>query len=172
MNAAIAIPDDGFALSQVTIKDCEPCQLAAFRDLNLAWIRRYFTIEAEDRALLDDPQSGVLDHGGIILIASWSGRDKQHHVIGTCAILRDGDGSALQLAKMAVDERFQGKQIGKLLGRAAIERARQAGASSLRLETNSKLTPAIRLYEKLGFAHMPTRESSYARADVQMVIEL
>jgi GNAT superfamily N-acetyltransferase len=172
MNAAIAIPDDGFALSQVTVQDCEPCQLAAFRDLNLAWIRRYFTIEAEDRALLDDPQTGVLEQGGIILIASWRGRDNQQHAIGTCAILRDGHGSALQLAKMAVDKRFQGKQIGKLLGRAAIERARQTGANSLRLETNSKLTPAVRLYEKLGFVHMPARESAYTRADVHMVIEL
>lgn len=172
MSAIHVSPDDGFALSQVTVQDCQPGQLAAFRDLNLAWIRRYFTIEAEDRALLDDPQGSVLARGGIILIASWMARNQQEHVIGTCAILRDGDSSTLQLAKMAVDERFQGKQVGKLLGLAAVERARLAGASALRLETNSKLIPAIRLYEKLGFVHTPPRESAYARADVQMVIEL
>tara|TARA_R110002094_G_scaffold89242_7_gene92197 strand:- start:262 stop:414 length:153 start_codon:yes stop_codon:yes gene_type:complete len=42
----------------------------------------------------------------------------------------------------------------------------------LRLETNSKLIPAIRLYEKLGFVPVPARNSAYTRADVQMVIDL
>ncbi|MFT4512464.1 MAG: putative acetyltransferase [Planctomycetota bacterium] len=172
MNEAGASPDDGFALSRVTVQNCEPSQLAAFRDLNLAWIRRYFAVEAKDRTLLDDPKSGVLDQGGIILVATWNRASKEPQVIGTCALLREDNGSVLQLSKMAVDERFQGKQVGNLLGQAAIDRARQAGASLLRLETNSKLTPAIRLYEKLGFVHMPPRESAYTRADVQMVIEL
>jgi GNAT superfamily N-acetyltransferase len=178
MNEGGAVPDDSFALTQVTVRDCEPSQFPAFRDLNLAWIRRYFEVEAKDRALLNDPNTGVLEPGGIILVATWTAADGEQQaspqplVVGTCALLRDGDGSVLQLAKMAVDERFLGKQIGKLLGLAAIERARRAGASSLRLETNSKLTPAIRLYEKLGFAPMPARESAYARADVHMVMQL
>lgn len=173
MNEDGVVPDDSFALCQVTVQDCEPSQLAAFRDLNLAWIRRYFEVEAKDRALLDDAKSGVLDPGGIILVATWAAAmGERQLVVGTCALLREGDGSVLQLAKMAVDERFLGKHIGKLLGHAAIERARRTGASSLRLETNSKLTPAIRLYEQLGFVHMPARESAYNRADVQMVIQL
>lgn len=188
MNEGGAVPDDSFALTQVTVRNCEPSQFPAFRDLNLAWIRRYFEVEAKDRALLNDPNTGVLEPGGIILVATWTAADgeqqaseqpapeqqasQQELVIGTCALLREGDGSVLQLAKMAVDERFLGKQIGKLLGLAAIERARRSGASSLRLETNSKLTPAIRLYEKLGFVHMPARESAYARADVHMVMQL
>lgn len=168
-----ASEDDGFSLADVTVQDCDASQLGTFRDLNLAWIRRYFTIEATDRALLDDPQRGILDKGGFILVAVWSGAaNVEALVIGTCALLREGDGSVLQLAKMAVEERFLGKRIGILLGDAAIDRARLAGASALRLETNSKLTPAIRLYEKLGFVHQPTQDSAYARADVQMRIEL
>lgn len=168
-----AIADDGFSLADVTVRDCEPAQLAAFRDLNLAWIRRYFTIESKDRALLDDPQRGILDKGGIILVAFWSGSPSAKAlVIGTCALLREGDGSVLQLAKMAVDERFLGKRVGILLGEAAIERSRGAGASALRLETNSQLTPALRLYEKLGFVHERRQKSAYTRADVHMRIEL
>tara|TARA_R110002072_G_scaffold228234_12_gene385397 strand:- start:40800 stop:40952 length:153 start_codon:yes stop_codon:yes gene_type:complete len=42
----------------------------------------------------------------------------------------------------------------------------------LRLETNSKLIPAIRLYKKLSFVPVPARNSAFTRADVQMVIDL
>jgi len=164
--------DDGFALADVTVRDCETSELAAFRDLNLAWIRRYFTIEPKDRALLDDPQQGILDKGGFILVAVWHKPGAQPIVVGTCALLRDPDAAVLQLAKMAVDERFQGKRIGHLVGEAAIARAAKERMQAVRLETNSKLTPAIRLYEKLGFAHVAARKSAYTRADVQMRIEL
>ncbi len=39
------------------------------------------------------------------------------------------------------------------------------------LETNSKLTPAIRLYESVGFQHQPKGkpDSHYHRADTYMV---
>ena len=54
---------------------------------------------------------------------------------------------------------------------AAIEEGRNAGAQRLYLETNHVLTPAIRLYESMGFKHIPQNRivpSPYARADVYM----
>jgi putative acetyltransferase len=47
--------------------------------------------------------------------------------------------------------------------------------AALYLETNKKLTPAVRLYEALGFRHLsPERvvPSPYARADVYMELDL
>ena len=156
----------------IRIQDCQPAHMAAFRDLNLAWIRRYFRIEPKDRLLLDAPQQQILDIGGTILVAVITPEPAEHdHVLGTCALIPEAGGSVLELCKMCVDERFLGQGIGDLLGQAAIHRAKQLGALSLRLETNSKLTPAIRLYEKLGFTHSPARKSPYARADVQMSID-
>lgn len=158
----------------IRIRDCEPAHLAAFRDLNLAWIRRYFRIEPQDRLLLDDPQRHIVDIGGTILVAVITPNPPKHayeSVLGTCALIPEVGSSVFELCKMCVDERFIGQGIGYLLGKAAIERARQSGASELRLETNSQLTPAIRLYEKLGFSHSSARKSPYARADVQMSID-
>ena len=59
-----------------------------------------------------------------------------------------------------------------MLGKEAVQRARREGASQLRLETNSKLIPALRLYEKLGFTEIPTTKPAYERVDVQMTLQL
>lgn len=166
-------PDDSFAMAQVTIEDCRPEHFGAFRQLNLAWIERWFEVEDKDRATLDDPQRGILDRGGVILVAVWSPPDQRpSRVVATTALLRDDQPGVFQLAKMAVAEPFQGRQLGKRIGEAAIARARQLGATAVRLESNSQLTPALRLYERLGFEHQPRRESPYTRADVQMILRL
>jgi ribosomal protein S18 acetylase RimI-like enzyme len=54
---------------------------------------------------------------------------------------------------------------------AAIEEFLRREGRTLFLETNSKLTPALRLYESMGFQHQPAvkTDSHYARADVYMV---
>ena len=49
------------------VRDYSSADAIAFRDLNLAWVETYFTVEPEDRAQLDDPQTHILDKGGAIL---------------------------------------------------------------------------------------------------------
>ena len=76
---------------------------------------------------------------------------------------------------MAVEPSYQRAGIGRRLLVAAIEEARNAGAHRLYLETNHVLTPAIRLYESVGFKHIdPDRiiPSQYTRADVYMELVL
>jgi putative acetyltransferase len=56
-----------------------------------------------------------------------------------------------------------------------IEEARSTGTQRLYLETNHVLTPAIRLYESVGFKHIDADRiipSEYARADVYMELIL
>ena len=72
---------------------------------------------------------------------------------------------------MAVTARCQGQGIGRKVLLATIETARSAGARRLWLETNRVLSPAIHLYESVGFEHVPAERraaSPYARSDVQM----
>ncbi len=138
----------------------------AFRDLNLEWIERYFEVEDSDRESLDDPQHHILDPGGAIVMACHHGT-----VVGTCALIKIDD-ERYELAKMAVSEAARGKGIGWLLGRAIIERARDLGATTVYLESNTKLTPAIALYRKLGFKRVTGPPSPYHRCNIQMELEL
>ena len=72
---------------------------------------------------------------------------------------------------MAVTESARRTGIGRRLLEKAIAEARALGAHRLYLETNQKLVPAIRLYESIGFRHLPPERivpSPYARANVYM----
>jgi ribosomal protein S18 acetylase RimI-like enzyme len=76
---------------------------------------------------------------------------------------------------MAVQPAYQRTGIGRRLLHAAIDEGRNAGAQRLYLETNHMLTPAIRLYESLGFKHIDANLvvlSPYERADVYMELIL
>jgi GNAT superfamily N-acetyltransferase len=76
---------------------------------------------------------------------------------------------------MAVTEMSQRAGIGRRLLERTIREARTAGARRLYLETNRKMTAAIRLYESLSFRHVPPERvipSAYARSDVSMELFL
>jgi putative acetyltransferase len=150
---------------QIVIRGFQPGDAACFCQLNEEWISRYFTLEAKDVEALSDPQSSILAAGGRIFLAAIDGQ-----CIGCCALLCMG-ADEYEVAKMAVAPRWQGSGIGRKLLVAAIEAARAAGARRLYLETNHILTPAIRLYQSVGFQHLPPSRivpSPYARADVFM----
>ncbi|MEO0433444.1 MAG: GNAT family N-acetyltransferase, partial [Cyanobacteria bacterium J06656_5] len=66
----------------------------------------------------------------------------------------------------------QGKGIGWLLGQAAINRARELGAETIFLESNTVLKPAINLYQKLGFRKVVGQPSPYQRCNIQMELKL
>jgi len=141
---------------------------AAFRELNLQWIARYFEIEDLDRRQLDDPVAAYIDKGGEILIAESDGEP-----IGCVALAPDGTG-AYELSKMAVLPRLRGRGAGRKLLMAAIEHAQQMGAQSLFLGSSYKRPDAVHLYEALGFQHVPpaTLHMPYARAEVFMQLVL
>lgn len=94
-----------------------------------------------------------------------------NEVVGTCALINDGNG-VFELAKMAVTPKAQGLKIGKLLGEAAIQKARQAEAVKVYLVSNRKLETALNLYKRLGFIEVPMPPSIYERANIKMEIEL
>jgi GNAT superfamily N-acetyltransferase len=150
-------------IRQVYVRTFQPGDEPEFRRLNEEWIRRYFEIEDKDRASFDDPQHKIIDRGGEIFMAILDGE-----TVGCVALLKSGDCS-YELAKMAVDERFQRRGIGRAVIRAAIEWARNRRARRIWLETNHALTPAIALYSVCGFTPIPperVKPSAYKRADV------
>jgi GNAT superfamily N-acetyltransferase len=150
------------ATGQIAIREFQPGDEAAFRQLNEEWITRYFRIEAKDSEALNHPHSSIIEPGGRIFFAT-----VDRECVGACALIPTG-AFEYEVAKMAVTARCQGMGIGRRLLTAVVEAARSAGAHRLHLETNHVLTPAIRLYESVGFQHVPSMPSPYVRADVFM----
>ena len=138
----------------------------AFRELNLAWIRRHWEPEASDHAVLDAPQRAIVEIGGYIAIA-----ERDDVAIGTCALLPMAGGD-YELAKMSVADGHKGLGVGERLGRHVIEEAARRGAGRVYLETNSVLEPAIALYRKLGFGPANAQPSPYDRCNVQLELRL
>ena len=145
-----------------------PAHAADFKRLNQQWIEQYFRMEAADHRALDHPQVYILDRGGAIFVALCDGV-----VAEVCALQRmDGQRFDFELAKMAVDPALRGQRIGWLLGQAVVQRARELGGRNVFLESNTILTSAIGLYEKLGFRKIEDVPSPYERSNIQMELVL
>lgn len=143
----------------------------AFRTLNEAWIRKYFSLEEKDRTTLGDPETHILAPGGHIFFAE---DEELGEIVGCCALLRLNN-NEFELSKMAVEEKRRGQGIGRRLIRFVVEQARALGADRLYLETNDSLISAVALYRSVGFADLPADRvprSSYARANVFMELFL
>ena len=152
----------------IRIISYKPHHKNAFRDLNQAWIEKYFKMEKTDHDSLDHPQAYILDKGGFILVAVI-----EEEVVGVCALIKmDHAKYDYELAKMAVSPDHFKKGIAWQISQAVITLANENGAKYLYLESNTKLVPAITLYRKLGFIEVTDEPSPYERANIQMELEL
>ncbi|MEX6690552.1 helix-turn-helix domain-containing GNAT family N-acetyltransferase [Danxiaibacter flavus] len=152
----------------VRIVDYTPQYKTAFKALNEEWISAYFEMEEADYKALDNPEEYILNRGGRIFVALY-----KDEPLGVCALIKTDDpGYDFELAKMAVSPKGQGKSIGYLLGKEAINKARELRASKIYLESNTILKPAINLYYKLGFQKIAGRTTPYKRCNIQMELDL
>jgi putative acetyltransferase len=155
--------------AQITVREFQAGDEDAFRQLNEEWITRYFKLEPKDEYAFANPRKTILDSGGRIFFAL-----RNDVPVGCCALVAMRLGE-LEVAKMAVTPSAQGLGVGRLVLQHAVDEARASGATRLYLETNHTLTPAIHLYEAVGFRHLPQERvtpSPYARADVFMELLL
>ncbi|MBW4695965.1 MAG: GNAT family N-acetyltransferase [Lyngbya sp. HA4199-MV5] len=150
----------------IEIVDCIPQFHQDFKRLNYEWIEKYFKLEESDHQSLNDPDEKILKPGGHIYMALSNGE-----IVGTCALIKM-DSDTYELAEMAVTETARGKGIGWLLGQAIIQKARELGAKTILLESNTVLEPAIKLYQKLGFQRIVGQPSPYERCNIQMELKL
>jgi len=154
-------------MDQVEIVEYQKQYKKYFKSLNYAWISKYFEVEVMDQRLLTNPDK-IIEQGGAILFAKLD-----NQIVGTCALIKI-DEHTYELAKMAVDEHYRGRQVGKKLGMAVIERSVKLGAKNLILESNKKLIPALNLYKKLGFVPVCSEhhKSMYQRVNITMQMNL
>jgi len=158
LHCAVTFPLASVNLQIVTFED----DLAAdFERLNRAWIERYFSVEATDRAMFENPRAAVLEPGGQIFFAKVNGA-----AVGVCAAQKLS-GTEWELAKLGVDERFQGLGLGRMLCERTIEYCWEKQATRVVIESNRLLSAALNLYRKLGFKEfIPEFTSPFTRADV------
>jgi len=151
--------------TELIIEPFRPELREHFYCLNAAWLERYFKVEPLDSELLGNPERRILEPGGTILFARLD-----DEVVGTGAMLHELDG-IYELGKMAVADDYRGRGIGRVLLAALIAEFHRRGGRELFLESNSRLAPALHLYESMGFERQPAprAQSHYARADVYMI---
>ena len=142
------------AATEVRIVGFDPRWRADFATLNIEWLQRWFVVEPHDREVLGNPEHHILADGGHILFAV------------------DAAG-VYELTKMAVTPAARGQGLGRLLIDAALALYQSLDGREVYLESSSKLTTAIAMYERSGFRHHPAPRagSHYARADVHMIWE-
>jgi ribosomal protein S18 acetylase RimI-like enzyme len=132
-------------MKAISIVDYEKKYQVYFEQFNRQWIEELFVMEPLDEFVLKNPEAAILAPGGAVLMALYQGIPA-----GTVA-LRKIDDTVFEFTKMAVDSKFRRKGIAEALSHACFERAKQLGARSIILYSNTKNIGAIKLYEKLGF---------------------
>jgi N-acetylglutamate synthase-like GNAT family acetyltransferase len=137
-----------------------------FKVLNIEWIQKYFEVEPADEYVLSNPESAILEKGGHIFFAK-----NGSEIVGTCALLKV-DEKICELAKMAVNEKFQNLGIGKLLMGKAIQKAKEMNLEKLVLYTNTSLAKALDIYYKYGFQVVPLDNHPTKRANIKMELKL
>jgi RimJ/RimL family protein N-acetyltransferase len=134
---------------------------------HIAGFHRCVGIVARERkyiALVDSPPiestrafvRSVIDGGGAHFVAI----DAAGEVVGWCDIARpmlEGFRHCGRLG-MGVLPPLRGRGVGRRLAEAAIDAARSRGVERVELEVFASNPRAIRLYERLGFAHEGVRQ--------------
>ncbi|WP_034924079.1 GNAT family N-acetyltransferase [Gillisia sp. CAL575] len=138
-----------------------------FKNLNIAWLEKYFWVEPHDEEVLGDPEKYIIEPGGSIFFVK-----EDNKIIGTVALMKMED-NIFELTKMAIIPAAQGKRIGQQLMEHTINFARQKNWEKLIIYSNRKLENAVYIYKKYGFTEIPIEENNpYSRGDIKMELNL
>lgn len=138
-----------------------------FKNLNVAWLEKYFYVEPKDEELLSDCERSIIAIGGFIFMASY-----ENAIVGCFSLIPYKD-KHYELGKMAVDSNYQGLNIGQGLISFAINFAKQKNWDAITLYSSTKLPTALHIYRKYGFIDVELeKDLPYIRSDVKMELNL
>lgn len=132
-----------------------------FIELNLAWIEKYFKVEPQDVEMLNNIEQ-IIAAEAMIYFAL-----EADTVIATCMVMPKNN-QVWEICKLATDENYQGRGAGAAVLEACMNYAKNRGAKKLLIVTNTILSAAMHLYEKVGFREVPIDETEYERVDIQL----
>lgn len=140
---------------------------AHFRDLNKAWLEKYFIVEPKDVLLLEDCENTIINKGGHIFFAQY-----QRKIVGCFSLIKVEE-KIFELGKMAVDMNYQGLKIGQQLLAFAIDFANKNHWSKVILYSSTRLNTALHIYRKYGFKEVVLEKGNpYIRSDIKMELDL
>jgi len=138
-----------------------------FKNLNIAWLEKYFYVEEKDIFLLNNCEKAILNKKGHIFFATYHGK-----IAGCFSFILNED-SIYELGKMAVDPKYQGLKIGQELLKFAIAFGKKSDWDKIILYSSTKLPHALYLYKKYGFEEIELEKNlPYARSDIKMELLL
>jgi ribosomal-protein-alanine N-acetyltransferase len=142
MSAVLQLPDAHLrAMTQEDLEQVMDIEVSAY---NYPWTRRIF--------------SDCLRVGYQCRVAEVDGQLAGYGIMST------GAGEA-HILNLCVARNFQGHGLGRKLLLHLLDRARELEVDTVFLEVRPSNTPAMRLYESLGFNRVGTRKDYYPAED-------
>ena len=130
--------------------DAQRCIRAYFAELD----RRADTGFDPGSTLPADPEDFVAPRGSFLV--AYRGDEP----VG-CGGVRHLAGGVSEIKRMWVAESVRGLGVGRRVLRELETRAREAGSSAVRLDTNETLVEAISMYRSAGYAEVPSFNDEY-----------
>lgn len=134
-----------------------------FKQLNIAWLERFFWVEPCDQEQIDNVES-IIEQGGMVHFAL-----EQGEVVATCMTMPLDNGS-WEMCKFAARNQYTGTGAGSAVFKASMDFALDHGAQRLVLISCRSLKPALHIYRKFGFKEIPLQKEYWGaeKADIQM----
>ena len=131
-----------------------------FIDFNTDWIVSNFGfLEEHDKETFDKIDK-ELETGAMIFFAV-----ENDVALATCMAM-PMEGTTWEICKFGSNKNVPHKGAGSAVFEAAMEWALNHGADRLFILSNSKLKPALHIYEKFGFKEIKLENYEYIRGDI------
>lgn len=131
-----------------------------FIKFNADWILDYFgRLEDHDLETFEDIDEEI-ESGAMIFFAI-----DDDVTLATC-MAKPMKGDTWEICKLGSNKAVNHKGAGSAVFDAAMQWALNCGAKRLFILSNSKLKPAIHIYEKFGFKEIKLDDYEYARGDI------
>ena len=132
-----------------------------FIDFNSAWIIDNFGhLEPEDYETFEHIEDEIQD-GAMIYFAV----DDNGTALAAC-MAKPMAGDTWEICKLGSNKNISHKGAGSAVFEAAMNWATDHGAGRLFIISNSKLAPALHIYEKFGFKEIKLDDYEYDRGDI------
>lgn len=132
----------------------------AFIDFNTDWIVSNFGfLEKHDKEMFDKIDEEI-KNGSMIFFAV------ENEIPLACCMSMPMQNDTWEICKLGSNKKVGHKGAGERVFKAAMDWALERGAKRLFLISNSKLKPALHIYEKYGFREIKLDDYEYVRGDI------